>query len=111
LEERFLYPAARQSGFEREADAADRAHAQIKRLLARILGVKQRDPALGGLLSELDATVRAHVTEEEQQLFPRLQQEASGLESSAQMLEEAARELEHTELLEAAENEGALLQS
>jgi hemerythrin superfamily protein len=110
LEERFLYPAARQNGLEREAELADLAHSQMKRLLARILGIKQRDPALGGLLTELETTVRTHFSEEEQQLFPRLQQEASGLESSAEMLEEATRELERTELLEAAENEGALLQ-
>lgn len=75
-EELFLYPAVRQHvpGGAELADREIREHAQMERTLKDLEGLQPTDAPFETTVSRLIEEVNAHITEEEQTLFPRLQQ-------------------------------------
>lgn len=75
-EEQFLYPAVRQHvpGGAELADREIREHAQVERTLKDLEGMEPTDAPFETTVSRLIEEVGAHIAEEEQTLFPRLQQ-------------------------------------
>ena len=105
LEERHLYPLARQAGFEERVDRSLEEHAEVKRLTSEILQTKRRDPRLQALGERLLEAVSRHVEEEERDLFPALEEKIGQgqLESLGRTLEADLRTLSQHPLLEEAE--------
>ncbi len=105
LEEQFFYPFLRNHGF---ADLADRSlaeHADTRRLVAEMLGMKKSDPRLEDTFLSLDHMVRKHVEEEEKDIFPRIRGFADELNELGRQMADALRGLKDQELLEFAEQE------
>jgi hemerythrin superfamily protein len=73
LEELALYPTVRKyvDGGDDLVDQADQEHALVKSLIARIYDSPPED--IAGMLRELETAVHAHVTKEESEIFPALQ--------------------------------------
>lgn len=74
-EEQFLYPAVRLNvdGGAELADQEIREHAQVERTLKELEGMQPGEEPFEATLEHLIALVNAHIDEEEQILFPRLQ--------------------------------------
>ncbi|WP_164007460.1 hemerythrin domain-containing protein [Pyxidicoccus trucidator] len=111
IEEQHLYPFARRMGIQDLVDHSLKEHMEAKRLIANLLQCKRSDPKLNQELAQLQQTVRQHVKEEEEKLFPRLSELASAedLEQLGGTLQQSADELANQELLTMAENEGSAL--
>ncbi|MER6978163.1 hemerythrin domain-containing protein [Streptomyces carpinensis] len=77
-EEMYLYPAVRQ--FLANGDAiADKEigdHNRAERTMKDLEGCEAGDPQFDQLITKLMSEIRAHVTDEESNLFPQLQQAA-----------------------------------
>src|SRR3954468_21473424 len=78
-EEQFLYPAVRRHvpGGDELADREIREHAQVERTLKELEDMQPTDAPFETSVSRLIEEVNAHITEEEQTLFPRLQSACS----------------------------------
>jgi hemerythrin superfamily protein len=78
-EEMHLYPAVRR--YLPDGDAiADREiqdHSEAERTMKDLEGCQADDPQFDELMGRLMREIREHVTDEEQNLFPRLRQDAS----------------------------------
>lgn len=74
VEEQLLYPAARKAlpDGDQLADRAIDEHQEAKEILADLEKLDASGPEAGELLQRLMASVREHVQEEEQDLFPKL---------------------------------------
>lgn len=73
-EEAYLYPAVRKY-LPRGDSMADREiedHAAAERIMKQLEGVEADEPGFDRLITELITEVRAHVRDEEDNLFPRL---------------------------------------
>ena len=105
LEERHLYPLAREAGFEERVNRSLAEHAEVKRLTAEILQTKRHDPRLSDLSDRLVEAVLRHVEEEERDLFPSLEEKVGPerLEALGQAMEGELETLSHHPLLEEAE--------
>lgn len=90
IEEEIFYPAIRETipAAERDVLAALDAHQQAKEALADIERLRAGDEALDTEMLALIEDVRAHVEEEERELFPRLRSAVS-----QERLEELGRAL------------------
>lgn len=73
-EEEHLYPAVRRRvpNGDALADQEIREHAEAEVLMKALDGMEPNDPDFGPKLAELMAAIRAHIAEEEGQLFPAL---------------------------------------
>ena len=72
IEERAIYPALRQlDGGEQLVEEALREHNEAKQLIERIRGTAGDE--LTDLMDELEAAVEHHVSEEESEVFPKLE--------------------------------------
>lgn len=111
LEERYFYPVLRVEGLTALVERSFAEHNEVKRLVSDMLEMKQRDPRLMELLGRIEAAVTKHVTEEEQELFPRARERTNEavLQSAEDEMVRAMRSLEDKELLEIAdEAQGAV---
>jgi hemerythrin superfamily protein len=111
IEEQHLYPFARRMGIQDMVDHSLQEHAEAKRLVADLLQSKRHDPKLEQELMQLQQSVKHHVQEEEEKLFPRLMELASmdDLERLGEQLQQSADALMNQELLRMAEQEGSAL--
>jgi hemerythrin superfamily protein len=73
-EERHLYPAVRLHVADGDAlaDTAIREHAEAEELMKKLEHLEPSDDGFDGTLARLMVAVRAHITEEEDVLFPKL---------------------------------------
>ncbi|GAB2465698.1 hemerythrin domain-containing protein [Streptosporangium sandarakinum] len=78
-EEAYLYPAAREliPGGDELADREIAEHAQAERTMKELEGTDPADPRHVTLMARLMREIRAHIQEEENELFPRLRGNAS----------------------------------
>lgn len=111
IEEQHFYPFAQRMGIQDLVDHSLQEHMEAKRLLADLLQSKRNDPKLQDELLRLQKSVKHHVREEEEKLFPRLAELApvEELERLGDTLEQAAVDLSKEELLRMAEHEGSAL--
>lgn len=73
IEEELFYPAARRALAEGELiDEAEREHAQAKQLISRLESMTSEHPEFQSTMAALAQEVRAHVAEEEGEIFPQL---------------------------------------
>ena len=71
LEEKFFYPAVRKATGEDELiDHALEEHAEAKKLVSQIESALAADASFDALMVELREAIDAHVSEEEDELFP-----------------------------------------
>ncbi|MGA5168741.1 MULTISPECIES: hemerythrin domain-containing protein [Streptomyces] len=78
-EEACLYPAVRQHvpGGDALADKELADHAAAERIMKDLEGCEADDPQFDVLVNRLMAEIRSHVTDEENNLFPRLREACS----------------------------------
>jgi hemerythrin superfamily protein len=90
VEEQLLYPAVRDiPGGDEMADEGLREHQQVKEILAELEDTTLPDDAVDARMKKLMESVRHHVQEEEQELFPKMRQHMTG-----ESLEDLGRSLE-----------------
>lgn len=105
LEERFLYPVAEKNPeLAQLIGESRREHAQVRAWISEIMELKQRDPRIDTLVSQLERSIAEHVAQEEREVFPRLEADAQAMAQLGAQMEQAQRELRGQELLEAADN-------
>ncbi|MER6531853.1 hemerythrin domain-containing protein [Streptomyces sp. NPDC001508] len=73
-EEAYLYPAVREhiAGGDALADKELEDHAKAEQIMKDLEGVEAEDAEFDRLVGALMSEIRAHVTDEEQNLFPKL---------------------------------------
>ncbi|MEU6547169.1 hemerythrin domain-containing protein [Streptomyces sp. NPDC046859] len=73
-EEEYLYPAVRKhvAGGDAIADREIEDHAEAEQIMKDLEGCDVEDTAFNRLINRLTTEVRAHIADEEQNLFPRL---------------------------------------
>ncbi|GGW41538.1 hemerythrin [Streptomyces lucensis JCM 4490] len=78
-EESYLYPAVREHvpGGDAIADKELEDHAGAERIMKDLEGLEADDPRFDTLMARLMSEIRSHVTDEEQNLFPKLEQACS----------------------------------
>src|SRR5262249_12360016 len=77
IEEQIFYPAVtalEDRELERQVDEALREHATVKEEVARLKGTKGDEAGLNDQMSQLEHDVEHHATEEENEMFPRLEE-------------------------------------
>ncbi|MFI9803651.1 hemerythrin domain-containing protein [Streptomyces sp. NPDC052301] len=74
-EEAYLYPAVREhiQGGDALADKELEDHAKAEQIMKDLEGCQADDPRFDTLMTQLMSEIRSHVTDEEQNLFPRLE--------------------------------------
>jgi hemerythrin superfamily protein len=72
IEEMHFYPAVRERRADDIPDESLAEHVAIKRSLSELLRLDPRNQAFEGKLALLKEAVEQHVTEEEDELFPRV---------------------------------------
>ncbi|MEU7560425.1 hemerythrin domain-containing protein [Streptomyces eurythermus] len=74
-EEAYLYPAVREhvAGGDALADKEIEDHAKAEQIMKDLEGCQADDPRFDTLMTQLMSEIRSHVTDEEQNLFPRLE--------------------------------------
>jgi len=91
IEEQIFYPAVtalEDRDLERQVDEALREHATVKEEVARLKGAKGDEAGLNDQMSQLEHDVEHHATEEENEMFPRLEELMS-----AEKREDLARQM------------------
>ena len=82
LEEELVYPAARQALEEQDLlDEAVVEHASARELIEQIQGMDPDDDLYDAKVTVLGEYVKHHVQEEEDEMFPRLEQSGVDLEA------------------------------
>lgn len=78
-EEMYLYPSVRElvPDGDRLADKEIQDHAEAERTMKALEGMKPEDPDFDQLFMQLTREIRAHVRDEEDNLFPKLRQSAT----------------------------------
>lgn len=105
LKERFLYPVAERIPELTQVIAdARRVHAQTRGWISEIMELKQRDPRIDTLVSQIERTIADHVAVVEREVFPRLEEDSEAMAQLGAQMEQAQRELRGQELLEAADS-------
>src|SRR5262245_10705740 len=77
IEEQIFYPAVtalEDRELERQVDEALREHATVKEEVARLKAAKGDEDGLDDRMSQLEHDVEHHATEEENEMFPRLEE-------------------------------------
>jgi hemerythrin superfamily protein len=77
-EEVAVYPAVKAKVSAEEAERAKREHAEAEETMKRLEGLDPNDEAFEDELRKLMSEIRAHVVEEEAEMFPRMRQVMSG---------------------------------
>ncbi|MFF7356358.1 hemerythrin domain-containing protein [Streptomyces filipinensis] len=74
-EEAYLYPAVREhvSGGDALADKELADHAKAERIMKDLEGMQADDPRFDTTMAQLMSEIRSHLTDEENNLFPRLE--------------------------------------
>ncbi|WP_031162792.1 hemerythrin domain-containing protein [Streptomyces durhamensis] len=74
-EEAYLYPAVREhvSGGDALADKELADHAKAERIMKDLEGMQADDPRFDTTMAQLMSEIRSHLTDEENDLFPRLE--------------------------------------
>lgn len=96
IEEELLYPAARDALSPKDAHLVAEArveHASVKELIGQIEDREAMDEEYEAKVCVLGEYVQHHVSEEEKELFPRLERSSLDLESLGERLEERKSEL------------------
>lgn len=96
IEEELLYPAARDALRPEDEHLVAEAgveHASLKELIGQIEDREEVDEQYEAKVCVLGEYVKHHVTEEEHELFPRLERSSLDLEALGERLEERKREL------------------
>ena len=96
LEEELLYPAARDALHPEDEHLVAEAnveHASLKDLMGQIEDRKEIDEQYEAKVCVLGEYVKHHVSEEENEIFPRLERSSLDLEALGERLEERKREL------------------
>ena len=78
IEEDVLYPVLRDQVDAGKADQSEQEHEEIKELVAVIEGMEPDDPDLGTRMLTLQTTFQHHAEEEENEVFPLLDQKLAG---------------------------------
>ena len=76
IEEELFYPAVVALGdheLKQQVDEALREHATVKQEVARLRKTRHQDDDLDAQMSQLEKNVEHHATEEENEMFPRLE--------------------------------------
>jgi hemerythrin superfamily protein len=73
-EEAEVYPAVKEKVGEAEAERAKREHAEAEETMKRLERLQPEDPSFDGELDTLMREIRAHVAEEEGEMFPHMRQ-------------------------------------
>jgi hemerythrin superfamily protein len=108
IEEELLYPAARDAFDSDDAHLLAEArveHASLKELIGQIESRKQVDEEYEAKVCVLGEYTQHHVSEEESELFPRLERSSLDLEALGERLEERKKELMGEDMEEGAEEE------
>lgn len=71
-EEAEVYPVVKERISDTEAEHAKHEHAEAEQTMKRLDGLDPDDPEFDTVLAELMREIRAHVAEEEGQMFPQL---------------------------------------
>ncbi len=96
IEEEIFYPAVRaETGQQQQVDEALEEHGTIKELVEHIRGMATGDSELDGAVQKLRECVEHHVTEEEQEMFPKVRQSDADLLQLCEQLKDRKEELEH----------------
>ena len=79
IEEQIVYPVLRSdvSGGEGMAEHAEGEHAEARQLIGRIRQTKD-DDHLAELVGQLKAAIEEHVSDEEDEVFPKMEQALEG---------------------------------
>ncbi|MEU9445169.1 hemerythrin domain-containing protein [Streptomyces sp. NPDC048304] len=74
-EEAYLYPAVREhiTGGDALADKEIEDHAKAEQIMKDLESCQADDPRFDSLMAQLMSEIRSHITDEEQNLFPRLE--------------------------------------
>jgi hemerythrin superfamily protein len=109
IEERHFYPFCMRMGIQDMVDHSLQEHSEVKQLIAEILQTKRNDPRIDQSVQKLMESVRSHVKEEENTLFPRLMSVASeeDIRSVGMEMQRTMDEMSQQELLKLAEHEGS----
>ncbi|HVG57346.1 MAG TPA: hemerythrin domain-containing protein [Hyalangium sp.] len=109
IEERHFYPFCMRMGIQDMVDQSLQEHSEVKQLISEILQMKRHDPQIDQSVHKLMTSVRSHVKEEENTLFPRLMSVASeeDLRSVGMEMQRTMDEMSEQELLKLAEHEGS----
>jgi hypothetical protein len=96
LEERLFYPESKQENTEKILRQSVEEHLSLKRLLADIMGAEQEDPQLQAKVRVMKEQFQHHAQEEEQELFPKVEESCSEeeLEDLGDRMQRLAEELE-----------------
>lgn len=94
-EEVAVYPAVKDKVSAEEAERAKREHAEAEETMKRLESLDPNDEALEKELRRLMSEIRAHVVEEEGEMFPRMrevmtQEELSDLGSRVESIKQMA---------------------
>jgi hemerythrin superfamily protein len=96
IEEEIFYPAVRaETGEQQQVDEALEEHGTIKELVGHIRGMATGDSELDGAVQKLREAVEHHVSEEEQEMFPKVRQSDANLIELCEQLKDRKEELEH----------------
>jgi hemerythrin superfamily protein len=94
IEEEIFYPRAREAIEDSELlDEAVAEHAGAKRLIAEIQSMEVGDELYDEKVTELAQQIEHHVKEEEEELFPEVENSKMDLEAVGRKLAERKREL------------------
>jgi hemerythrin superfamily protein len=77
-EEVAVYPAVKTKVSAEEAERAKREHAEAEETMKRLEGLDPNDEGFEDELRKLMSEIRAHVVEEEGEMFPRMRQVMTG---------------------------------
>ncbi|MGC3998658.1 MAG: hemerythrin domain-containing protein [Anaeromyxobacter sp.] len=96
IEEKLFYPESKQENTEELLRESVEEHLAMKKLLADIMGSDLDDPQFQAKVKVLQEQVEHHVEEEEQELFPLVQENCSKeeLEDLGGRMQQLAEELE-----------------
>ncbi|MGH8149817.1 MAG: hemerythrin domain-containing protein, partial [Steroidobacteraceae bacterium] len=96
IEEELLYPAARDALSAEDAHLVPEAHvehASVKELIQQIQQREEVDEEYAARVEVMGEYVKYHVSEEENELFPKLERSSLDLDALGERLEERKREL------------------
>lgn len=99
LEEEIVYPVLRRDVDADLTEEAENEHDEMKQLIMQVQAMEPGDPELPMLMTRLERTLEHHVQEEENEVFPKLE------ENTTEDLYEMGNELfrRRQELMQAAE--------
>ncbi len=77
LEEEIIYPVLRRDVDPSLAEEAEEEHDEAKELIMQVQAMEPGDPQLPMVMTRLERTIEQHVEEEENEAFPKLEQQTT----------------------------------